>query len=113
VIAVIVVKDGRDLVELVEDFVVARHVGGQDAADDALPHALVHLAAERGEQVGRWLLQNIERHRAVVILQWRYVVVAQRQLRPRVDLFIRYRSNGMDWIWISARNHSQSLLFIF
>lgn len=38
---IVVVKDGRYLHKLREDLVVARHIGGQDAADDALPYGAV------------------------------------------------------------------------
>ena len=84
--AIVVIEVRGDEIELAEDFVVTGHVGGQDAADDALAHALVLVAGEGGEQVGRRVLQDVERHRAVVVLQRRDVVVPQGQLRTSVDL---------------------------
>ena len=88
VVAVVVIKIGHDLIELVENFVVTGHVGSEDAADDALTNTLVHFGTERGKQVGRWVLQNIERHRTVVVFQRRYVVVTQCQLRPCIYLHL-------------------------
>ena len=83
---VAVVELWHDLVELAEDLVVPGHVRGEDAADDALAHRLVQLGGERFEYVGRRVGEDVERDRAVVVLQRRDVVVAQRELRARIDL---------------------------
>ena len=84
--SVLIVEDGHDIVELAKDLIVARHVGGQDAADDSFTHALVAGAAQVAEDVGRRIVHDVERHRAVVVLQRRDVVVAQCQLRACVYL---------------------------
>lgn len=84
--SIVVIKDGGDLIELVEDLVVTGHVGRQNAADDSLADAFVDVGREGSENVGRRIFQNVERHRAVVIFQRRNVIVAQGQLRPGVDL---------------------------
>jgi hypothetical protein len=84
--SIVVIKDGGDLIELVEDLVVTGHVGRQNAADDSLADAFVDVGREGSENVGRRIFQNVERHRAVVIFQRRNVIVAQGQLRSGVDL---------------------------
>ena len=75
-----------DLAELSDDLVVPGHVGGQDAADDALARAPLLVGAEARQHVGGRLAEDGERHRAVVVLQRRHVVVAQRQVGAGVYL---------------------------
>lgn len=84
--SVVVVKDGRNLVKLVEDLVVTGHVRRQNAAYHTLSNCFVDVGREGAEQIGRRVLQDVERHRAVVVLQRRNVVVAQSQLGPSIDL---------------------------
>ena len=83
---VIVQSAWRDLFELAEDLVVSGHVRGQDAPDHSFPDGFEHFGRELAKDVGRRILEDVERHRAVVILQRRDVVVPQGQLRPRINL---------------------------
>ena len=74
------------LSELGDDVVMARHVRGQDAADDAVPGSPLLAGSQAAQNVGLRLLEDAERDGAVVVLQGGDVVVAQRQLRAGVDL---------------------------
>lgn len=81
-----VIEFGNGVGELAENLVVPGHVGGQDAPDDALAHYSVRGIVEAREYVALRRFQHPKRHRAVVVLQRRDVVVTQRQLGPRVYL---------------------------
>ncbi len=83
---VVVVEFGGYLIELVEDLVVTGHVRGQDASYNAFADALVDIGREGSEEICRWIFQDVERYRTVMILQRRNVIVAQGQLCPGVDL---------------------------
>lgn len=61
------VKNRRDLLELVENLIVARHVRGQDAADHTLTHLPELLAREALQDVALRAAQYPKRHRAVVV----------------------------------------------
>jgi len=81
-----VIEFGNDVGELSEDLVVPGHVGGQDAPYDALAHYSVGGIIQGRENVALGRLQDPKGHGAVMVLQGRDVVVAQRQFGSRVYL---------------------------
>lgn len=81
-----VIELGNDVGELAEDLVVPGHIGGQDTPYDPLAHYSVRGIVQRRKDVALGRLQDPKRHGTVMILQGRDVVVAQRQLGPRVYL---------------------------
>lgn len=62
------------------------HVGSQDAPDHTLPDLLEGLAAEALEDVAVVVLQNPERHAAVMVFKRRNVVVSKCEFGFRVYL---------------------------
>lgn len=81
-----VIEFGDDVSELAKDLVVTGHVGRQDAPYDALAHYSVRRIVQGREDVALGRLQDPKCHGAMMILQRRDIVVAQRQLGPRVYL---------------------------
>jgi len=81
-----VIEFGSDVDELAEDLVVPGHVGRQDAPYDSLANYSVRRIVQGREDVALGRLQDPKRHRTVMILQGRDIVVTQRQLGPRVYL---------------------------
>ena len=81
-----VIEVGHGVGELCEYLVVACHVGGEDAAYNALADRAKGGRVEGRQYVALGRLEDAKRHRAVVILEGRDVVIAQRQLRASVYL---------------------------
>lgn len=81
-----VIEFGSDVGELAEYLVVPGHVGRQYAPYDALAHYPVRRIVQGREDIALGRLEDSERHGAMVILEGRDIVVAQRQLGPRVYL---------------------------
>lgn len=75
---VIVIEIWRDLPEVGEDFVMARHICRQNAPDDALADRLVILALERLENVAVFVFEYSESYATMVVFQRRDVVITDR-----------------------------------
>ena len=56
------------------------------------------------EDVGLRIIEDLERHGAVVVLERRDVVVANRQLRARVDLIPTYNDSHIDHVLTTWTN---------
>lgn len=84
---ILVIEFRDDLIKLAEYLVMTCHVRRQDAANHSLADGFEHFRRLEAEDVGRRILQDVECHGTMMILQWRDVIVPQRQFRPSVDLF--------------------------
>lgn len=54
------------------------------------------LSIEVGEDVAVWLGENLKGHSAVVVLQWRNVIVPHCQLSPRIYLIPATQEKGKE-----------------
>lgn len=72
--------------ELAENLVVSGHVRGKDTSDDPFAYHPIGGIVQRRQYVALGGLEDAERHRAMVILERRDVVVTERQLGTGVYL---------------------------
>jgi len=65
------------------EYVNHKHIMGLVTyGSDAFEHGLINV----GEDVGLWVAENLEGYGAVMVLKWRYVVVADCKVRACVYL---------------------------
>mmetsp|Transcript_8779 Transcript_8779/g.15695 ORF Transcript_8779/g.15695 Transcript_8779/m.15695 type:complete len:387 (-) Transcript_8779:582-1742(-) len=69
-----------------EDLVVVAHVSGQHHLQGGVPHFLPLLRAEGLQQVELGVLHQLEHGGAMVVLQYRAVIVQQGQVGVRADV---------------------------
>lgn len=78
---IVVVKTGQNFAKIGQNLVVSRHVGGQNAPNHPFSHLLKVFTTKGFEDVAIVVFEESKSYAAMVILQWRDIVVAYCKLR--------------------------------
>lgn len=72
--------------ELAENLVVSGHVRGKNTSDDPFAYHPIRRVVQRRQYVALRGFEDAKRNGAMMILQWRNIVVTERQLGTGVYL---------------------------
>lgn len=73
---IVIIEHGQNLLEVGQNFIVPCHICSKNGSDHSLSDLLEIVTIEGFEDIAVVILQNSEGHAAMMVLQRRYVVVA-------------------------------------